>query len=238
MPRRLSCFSMMVLCAVFGMPAHAWEKQWTEAPAIEDSCVAYDDRYSEAPLFRVTAKSPNERVYFFSRKIACTSGSSCPARMKSYLVDGDVVFGGPADKKFRCVYYGSSKGTIVAGFIAADQLAPFAEDDELTQDFLVGTWSHNGNPKIIITAAEKNQVGAEGEAWWPRPRIAPYHEGSFSAVATPAGKEITFRDGNDADSCKVDVLRRGPYLVAQDNDHCGGVNVRFSGILMKLRGGK
>jgi hypothetical protein len=57
-------------------------------------------------------------------------------------------------------------------------------------------------------------------------------------VAAPAGKEITFREGNDAYSCKVDLLRRGPYLVARDNSYCGGMNVRFSGILMKLRAGK
>jgi hypothetical protein len=85
--------------------------------------------------------------------------------MKAYLVDGDVVFGGPQDKSFRCVYYGTAKGKIVAGFVA-------------------------------------------------------------------------FREGNDAYSCKVDLLRRGPYLVAQDNSYCGGMNVRFSGILMKVRGGK
>lgn len=228
----------IILCAVIGGPAHAWEKQWNEAPAIEDSCVAYDARYSEAPLFRVTATSQNEKVYFFSRKIACAQGSSCPARMKAYLVDGDVVFGGPQDKNFRCAYYGTARGTIVAGFIPADNLMPFVENDDLTQDFLVGTWTYGGNPEIVITAAGKKEVSAEGEASWPGPGIPPYHEGSFSAAASPAGKEITFREGDDEYSCKVDLLRRGPYLVAQDNSHCGGMNVRFSGILMKVRGGK
>ena len=152
MPHRPTCFSM-ILCTVFGAPAYAWEKQWNEAPAIEDSCLTYDARYSEAPLFRVATRSQNEKVYFFSRKIACTQASSRPARMKSYLVDGDVVFGGPQDKNFRCVYYGTAKGTIVAGFVAADNLAPVAENEDLTQDFLVGTWSSDGNPTIAIAAA-------------------------------------------------------------------------------------
>lgn len=87
-----------MLCILISRPAHAWEKRWNEAPAIEDSCLAYDDRYSEAPLFQVVAaKSKNEKVYFFSRKTACPQGSSCPSRMKAYLVDGDVVFGGSID---------------------------------------------------------------------------------------------------------------------------------------------
>jgi hypothetical protein len=236
MSRSLSCLSV-ILCAVFGAPAYAWEKQWNEAPAIEDSCLTYDARYSEAPLFRITAKSENEKAYLFSRKIACTAGSSCPARMKAYLVDGDVVFGGPEDKNFRCIYYGTAKGKIVAGFVSADNLAPFAEAEDLTQDFLIGTWSSDGNPTIAITAAGEREVKAEGEALW-RGLGDSYHTGGFSAVAAPVGKEIAFREGNDAYSCKVDLLRRGPYLVAQDNSYCGGMNVRFSGILMKVRGGK
>jgi hypothetical protein len=236
MPHRFSCLAV-ILCAVAGTPAWAWEKQWNEAPAIEDSCVAYDARYSEAPLFRIAAKSQNAKVYFFSRKIACTEGSSCPARMKAYLVDGDVVFGGPEDKNFRCVYYGTAKGKIVAGFVPADNLMPFTEAEDLTRDFLVGTWSADGNPTIAIAAAGEKAVRAEGEAWW-RGLGDSYHTGSLSAVAAPAGKEITFREGDDAYSCKVDLLRRGPYLVAKDNSNCGGMNVRFSGILMKVRGGK
>jgi hypothetical protein len=236
MSHKLSCIAM-ILCVVIGGPAYAWEKQWNEAPAIQDSCLTYDARYSEAPLFRVTARSKNEKVYFFSRKIACTQGSSCPARTKAYLVDGDLVFGGPEDKNFRCVYYGTAKGTIVAGFLSADNLVPLAENEDLTQDFLVGTWTYEGNPRIVIAAAGHDEVSAEGEAWW-RGLGQSYHTGEFSAVASPAGKEITFREGDDAHSCKVDLLRRGPYLVAKDNSYCGGMNVPFSGILMKVKSGK
>ena len=184
MPHRPTCFSM-ILCAVIGTPADAWEKQWNEAPAIEDSCLTYDARYSEAPLFRVAArnnnKSQNEKVYFFSRKIACTQASSCPARMKAYLVDGDVVFGGPQDKNFRCVYYGTAKGTIVAGFVAADNLAPFAEDENLTQDFLVGVWTYDGNPQIAITAAGNDQCRPRGR----RHGQVSVHKHAIPAASVP-----------------------------------------------------
>lgn len=244
MSRRRAYFSA-ILCAVIAGPAQAlaWEKQWNEAPAIEDSCSTYDARYSEAPLFRIAAKSAanshETKVYFFSRKESCAKdGSQCTARVKAYLVDGDVVFGGPEDKNFRCVYYGTAKGTIVAGFIPADNLVPFDENEELTQDFLVGTWTNDGNPTIVMTAAGKDKVSAEGEAAWPGLGGQSRHTGEFSAVASPVGKEITFREGDDAYSCKVDLLRRGPYLVAQDNSYCGGLNVRFSGILIKVQGGK
>jgi hypothetical protein len=107
---------------------------------------------------------------------------------KAYLVDGDLVFGGPEDKNFRCVYYGTAKGTIVAGFLSADNLVPLAENEDLTQDFLVGTWTYEGNPRIVIAAAGHDEVSAEGEAWW-RGLGQSYHTGEFSAVASPAGKE-------------------------------------------------
>jgi hypothetical protein len=213
-----------ILASVLATPAYGWEKQWQEPPAVEDSCLTYDARYSEAPLFRIAATSKGEKAYFFSRKIACTQGSSCAARMKAYLVDGDVVFGGPEDKNFRCAYYGTAKGKIVAGFVSADNLAPFAEDEDLTQDFLVGTWSSDGNPTILITATGEKEVRAEGQAWW-RGLAGSYHTGEFDAVASPAGKEITFSDGDGEYSCKVDLLRRGPYLVAKDNGYCGGMSV-------------
>jgi hypothetical protein len=209
----------VILAASIGTPVYAWEKQWNEAPAVEDSCVTYDARYSEAPLFRVTT-STNDRargkVYLFSRKMSCADGaSSCPARTNAYLIDGDVVFGGPQDKNFRCVYYGTAKGKIVAGFVSADNLVPFAENEDLTQDFLKGVWTYDGNPQIVITPAGADKVSAEGDAAWPGLGPQARHTGSFSAVASPNGKEITFREGDGEYGCKVDLLRRGPYLVAK-----------------------
>jgi hypothetical protein len=231
------------LAGLLAAPAHGWEKQWNEAPAIEDSCLAYDARYSEAPLFQIVARNANNgapgKVNLFSRKIACAQGVSlCPARTNAYLIDRDVVFGGPQDNNFRCVYYGTVKGKIVAGFVPTENLAPFAENEELTQDFLRGVWTYDGNPQIVITPADNNKVSATGDAAWPGLGAQALHTGSFSAVASPAGKEITFRDGDGEYSCKVDLLRRGPYLVAKDNGYCGGMNVRFSGILMKVLGGR
>ena len=162
------------LAGFLAAPAHGWEKQWNEAPAIEDSCLTYDGRYSEAPLFQIVAKNANNsapgKVYLFSRKIACGQGASlCPARTNAYLIDRDVVFGGPQDNNFRCVYYGTAKGKIVAGFVPAENLAPFAENEELTQDFLRGVWTYDGNPQIVITPADNNKVSATGDAAWPGP---------------------------------------------------------------------
>ena len=36
-------------------------------------------------------------------------------------------------------------------------------------------------------------------------------------------------------SCVVKLHRRGPYLVASDNNNCGGLNVSFNGIYTKAK---
>jgi len=219
--------SVLWLSAAFllaGAPAGAMEK-WGP-PAVEDTCLTYDARYSSAPLFRIAPKTAGEKVYLFSRKTPS-------AREKAYLVDGDAVFGGPEDRGFRCVYYGTRTGKLIAGFVPAESLAPYPETEDLTRDFLVGTWSYEGNPEIVITAADENTVSASGTAFW-RGLGQNVHTGEFAAGAAIQGNEITFREGDGDSACQVELLRRGPYLVADDNSNCGGMNVRFSGILMKI----
>ena len=63
------------------------------------------------------------------------------------------------------------------------------------------------------------------------------NEGSFSAQAPLAAgqKELVFKEGDDESSCVVKLHRRGPYLVASDNNNCGGLNVSFGGIYTKAR---
>lgn len=234
MTKRLWLVALALLSPTTGS---AWEKQWEE-PAVEDSCDTYDARYSEAPLFRIQATTKGAPVHLYSEKAACAANDTCAAREKIYLIEGDAVFGGPEDKGFRCVYYGTRKGGIVSGFVPTSNLAAYDESEPLTPAFLIGTWTYEGNPKIVITAAGQGRVKAKGEASWPGVGKDARHTGEFAAEAAIAGKEIKFRTGGDDYDCEVDMLRRGPYLVAVDNSYCGGLNVRFSSILVKLGKGK
>ena len=46
----------------------------------------------------------------------------------------------PKTRIFAASITAPPKEKIIAGFVSTDNLVPFAEDQELTQDFLVGTW--------------------------------------------------------------------------------------------------
>jgi len=86
-----------------------------------------------------------------------------------------------------------------------------------------------GNP-ITFSASDGKKVQATGKATWHgRPGVA--HYGSFSATAEPEGNSAEFRE--PPGRCQVNVHRRGPYLIVDDDSRCGGMNVRFQGIYVK-----
>ena len=221
---------ILVLAAgLADLPAMAQEQPTAEA---EEECLSYDSAYENAPLFAVTTNSGDARVWLYKRTQLCLKDTPCGSRQKVYLIGGDAVFAGPPNRGFRCAYYGSSRGKIIAGFIPIENLKPLAEDNGLSIDFVIGKWNYE-NDSIEIKAAGAGLVSGEGQASYKTAETV--NEGSLSAQAPLTGgqKELVFKEGDDESSCVVKLHRRGPYLVASDNNYCGGLNVRFSGIYSK-----
>jgi hypothetical protein len=205
-----------------------------EQPKVEQECLSYDSAYENAPLFVVKTNPGNERAYLYKQAKPCPKDQPCGSRQKAYLVSGNAVFAGPPNRGFRCAYYGRPNGKIVAGFIPIENLKPLAEDDGMSIDFVIGTWNYE-NDSIEIKAAAAGQVSGIGQASYQTAETV--NEGSFSAKARLAAgqKELVFNEGDDESSCVVKLRRRGPYLVASDNNNCGGLNVSFSGIYTRGR---
>jgi len=196
----------------------------------ETECVPYENEYENAPLFRMKAAG-QPRVYLYKETKRCPGDQACPSLQKAYLVDGDIVFAGPANQGFRCTYYGTSKGKIIAGFLPEENLTPENEQPTLTAEFLLGTWRF-GDDSIEIKAAGAGKVKAHGHATYQTSETV--NEGEFTAsAAVPAPAELVLRDGEGDAMCEVKLRRRGPYLVASDNNQCGGMNVSFEGIYTK-----
>ncbi len=205
-----------------------------ELPKVEQECLSYDSAYENAPLFVVKPSSGEDRAYLYNQTQPCPKGEQCGSRQKAYLVSGDVVFAGPPNRGFRCAYYGRSNGKIVAGFIPVENLKALVEDNRMSIDFAIGTWKYE-NDSIDIKAAAAGQVSGDGQAYYQTAETV--NDGAFSAKAPLAAgqKELVFKEGNDESSCVVKLHRRGPYLVASDNNNCGGLNVRFDGIYTRAR---
>jgi hypothetical protein len=148
-----------------------------------------------------------------------------------------VVLAAGEANGFRCVLYVTAKGSRIANFLPSAALEP-APEGRLDPAFLVGTWkSRDPGAQIILTPGEEDgAIAAEGGAIWEGDRPGAVHMGEFSGEATPTGGVLTYR-GEEENDCEVTIRRRGPYLVVSDNLRCGGVNVTFSGVYVKVARG-
>jgi len=198
------------------------------APDIESSCDTYDAKYEAAPMMQVQPAAGEARVYLQKVAKACPATGACPQRQKAFLVEGDQVLVSKAKDGFRCAYYGTAGGKLIAGFLPDNALAPAQEATQLTPVFLAGTW-YSGTDTVRIAPSGQGKVHASGAATWQG--MGTVHDGSFETDATVSGTHVAFKD----DSCEVQVRRRGNYLLLDDNSQCGGMNVRFMGIYVRGR---
>jgi len=204
-------------------------QEWADdPPKTEDTCETSDDRYAMAPLFRIASAKTTDRVYLLARKQACTVGG-CPHRRRSYLVPGDIVLAGPEDRGFRCVYFGSRRGELIAGFVSAGNLTPVETETKLDRAFLLGPWRRDEASRLRI--GPKGAVGVEvsGGGHWKG--AASVNTGEFRVEAETVTSPLILKE--EQDGCTVVIERRGPFLLLNDNSRCGGHNVRFVGIYIR-----
>ena len=137
-----------------------------------------------------------------------------------------------AGNDWSCGYLSQTKGA-GPGWVKSKDIRPVAFEDAPPLDAWLGTWA-NGEDRIRIqTSKAPSKVDLQGEAVW-HGRKDVVHTGGFAGEASPAGNHLHFVE-SDADSCTLDLTLIGKYLVADDNDRCGGENVRFWGIWKRAR---
>ena len=96
----------------------------------------------------------------------------------------------------------------------------------------VGRWTLPAGT-AIIRRASGDTLRIEGHAWWlGLPGVS--HSGSIKALAVPSGNRVHFVET----ACTLDLALVGKYIVADDNQGCGGANVRFWGIWKRSVGTK
>jgi hypothetical protein len=94
----------------------------------------------------------------------------------------------------------------------------------------VGTWKGGEDRVVIGLSKDPGKLSLEGTAHW-HGAGGVVHDGGFSGQAEPEGNHLHFAEGRpSAWGCVVDLTLFGKYIVADDNERCGGMNVRFYGI--------
>lgn len=173
-----------------------------------------------------------EKVHFLEDVDGCPSkGAAC--RRSAYLVPGDEVVVSKRTAGFACVWYQGRKHESV-GWVSADKVAPLpAPPLDPVRDWL-GTWSDGagtiritpapglGRMQIASTLRWDGGTGPNGE---PRANFGGMH-----GVLEVQGSRASAAEG----SCQVALTRIGRYLVADDDGDCGGINVRHTGVYVRL----
>lgn len=207
-------------------------------------CDGFGDLKDHPDLAIARVAGPAKRVYFLRNpdgRNGCPDASAA-CRDKAYLVLGNQVIAGPAGKDFTCVDYLGAKGSDRAGWVASSSLERLPPATVGDADW-AGTWKQV-EATIVVKPAGQGRLKLKGDATYgaldpDRVKRGAVNIGSFEADIAARGPTLAFDDttkgtvpveqGDESD-CKVWMRRLGPYLLADDNNNCGGMNVTFRGV--------
>lgn len=230
---------VLVACLAFGSaPAHAQSAEASQAQCGGVTAVPFTDPIGAARVGKAHAKlnfvlDPDD-----GRAECPAPGPKC--RDRAYLVAGDVVLTLPGRHKgYLCASYADKSGRPTNGWLPADALTALPDAKSGDKDWL-GTWQRT-EATIKITRAKNGGLAVAGEATYgaydPR-RVASgaVNSGDLDGVARRTG-DVALVAANGItsfeaakDECAARLRRLGPYLLVEDNQRCGGMNVSFSGL--------
>jgi len=172
-----------------------------------------------------------------------SDAAACPAEHEgcehpSYLVPGDVLLVGKSRGAFSCASYQSAadrRQNWTVGWLPSASLTPVQPARALRTADWIGRWIHAGGA-ITISRGRRGSLRIRGEHVYPAAQNV--HSGVIAADAKPARGLIQFADDGstsfdaasaEAGSCLVRMQRIAELLVVEDNGHCGGSLVTFTG---------
>lgn len=180
------------------------------------------------------------QVHFLKNAV---DDAACPAERESciepsYVVPGDLLLAGKSRGGFSCVSYQSAAERTqswTVGWLPSASLTPVQPmRAPQTRDW-IGHWIHAGGV-ITISKGRRGALRIRGEHVYPAAQNV--HSGTIRAETKPADGLLQFADDGrlafdvpnaEAGSCLVRMQRIAELLVVEDNDHCGGAMVTFTG---------
>ncbi|MCJ2080422.1 hypothetical protein [Methylobacterium sp. J-090] len=174
---------------------------------------------------------------------ACPSARAA-CREAAYLVAGNRVLVNGTLRDFACATYRGAKGATRSGWIARSALNIEPPANPALADW-VGTWV-SGPEQTITIVAKGDSLVLVGEATYgtqdpERVRRGAVNTGQFQATARPTGSSLGFTEAeaggqtrpfgsSDDFACQVRLRLVPPFLQAESNQSCGGMNVTFTGL--------
>ncbi len=195
-------------------------------------------------IAKVIADRP--QVHFIK---SAADDSACPADREaclapSYLIPGDLVLVGKTHRAYSCVSYQSAADRAqrwTVGWLPSATMTPIMPASAPAPADWIGRWIHAGG-EISISKGRRGNLRIRGEAVYPAAQNV--HSGVIGAEAKPAHGVLQFADDGsvpfnrasaEAGNCLVRMQRIAALLVVEDNTHCGGVLVTFTGFYRRKK---
>jgi hypothetical protein len=172
---------------------------------------------------------------------------------RGYVVAGDLLVASGSRGGFTRVTFVGSKGRPTEGWIETRALVRVVLPPA-TPAAWRGEWT-GWSAEIEVRPAAAGKLHLEGSATWGggdpvRVANGGVHVGEFGVDLKPDADRLAFSISNtegespvqpvtaapeDEFRCRVRLRLLGPYLLAEDNNMCGGANVTFTGTYRRTR---
>lgn len=131
---------------------------------------------------------------------------------------------------WTCGYVSGRNGAGPA-WIRTEALRVDPYDEHPSPAAWVGQWSGGEDRVALALAGKPGALRLAGTAVWQGKFTS--HSGDAKGVVTPTGNRLHFVQDS---GCVIDLVLLGYYILAEDNQACGGLNVRFQGIWKRTGG--
>ncbi len=181
------------------------------------------------------------------RPPACPSPESA-CKLKAFLVPGDDVLVNEAEGPYSCATFKSQRGVETSGFLPRAALQ-FLPPEPVALQQWQGKWRRDAEAEIILKV-RGDLLKVSGDASWgsfdpQRVKRGAVHTGELDGEGKP--RDQTLAIGYDPESsglppaqdgadCAARLMLFGRYLTVEDNGACGGLNVSFTGIYVRVPG--
>ena len=205
---------------------------------------------NQVAVARIATTQP--RVHFIAgpdkRRPACPSlQSNC--KLKAFLVPGDEVLVNVTEQgPYVCATFKGQNWIMTRGFLprAALQVASPAQ---IPAQQWEGKWRRDSQAEIV-TKSRDGAVEVSGTATWrggdtQHGKPGPINTGELNGTGKPGGHVLAIgydpersafppSEQEAPDICAAKLELYGRYLLVEDNQRCGGVNVTFTGFYVRI----
>jgi hypothetical protein len=192
-----------------------------------DSITEGMSRVKLAAIGKVTAGIPIQLRYVPQQH--CDNVHNCILPKAPQLRSGSVGVELAREQSWVCVAFAGKRPLDVwIGWLPEQRWQKGGANGPSTEQW-PGVWQ-NYSAKIWITSAASGAVSVKGDAIYDNGSAGGPHFGNFDFIGTPTGGVLSNSVDMNDEECSIVLRVTGDFLVAADNDRCGGLNVRFNGV--------